>query len=75
MKTPYKSIFKNSLIAGYIDDMGNEWRREDKGFTYHFFKEQDDAFIFDGAMKKPRSFLSLKKTHIKYIEMSCEEKD
>jgi hypothetical protein len=55
------SIFEG--IVNYIDELGNTWNREDKDYTYEFFKLDDNCYIHQGSLIKK----TIKSKGIAYI--------
>lgn len=50
----------------YVDNWGQEWRREDLLYSWYFYKKRKDVFIFHGSIMKI-STKSLKTAHEFYM--------
>ena len=68
-----RSIFQG--IVQYLDDQGVEWRREEDSFSWKFYKEGDNCFIYDGALRKTKYKQSIKGAHYLYEDSKSSKKE
>jgi hypothetical protein len=75
MRFEMKRFVNISLFNGwvdYIDDLEQRWRREEDSGAYKFFKEKDNSFIFEGALRTSKRILGIEKVHKEFLKRSFD---